>query len=103
MQKYRYKKRKTKKPVAVANSYTHLHGGWLVAGLAVIIACLILAVNAASQGKAPTDDATIRPPVTATVATMPFGSSTPGVPQKTGIFALSTGGPIPVPANVLSP
>src|SRR5712692_576270 len=103
MQKHRYKKRKTKKPVAVSNSYTHIHWGWLLAALAVIIACLILAVNAASQGKAPTDDSTVRPPVTGTIATMPFGGSTPGVPQTTGIFALSMGGPIPVPANVLSP
>ncbi|GAC1345999.1 MAG: hypothetical protein NVSMB27_08910 [Ktedonobacteraceae bacterium] len=103
MKKRRYKKLKTKKPEAVSNSYTHIHWGWLVAGLAVIITCLILAVNAASQGKAPTDDSTVRPPVTGTMTTLPFGGSTAGVPQTTGIFALSTGGPIPVPANVLSP
>ena len=103
MQKRRYKKRRTKKPVAVPDRLSYIHWGWMVAGLAVVTACLMLAANAASQGKAPTDDSMVRPPVTGTMATIPIGGNTPGALQTTGIFPLSAGGPIPVPANVLHP
>jgi hypothetical protein len=34
---------------------------------------------------------------------MPIGGNTPVAQQTTGIFPLSAGGPIPVPANVLHP
>jgi hypothetical protein len=103
MQKRRYKKRRTKKPVAVPNRLSHIHWGWVAAVLAVITACLILAALAASQGKTPTDDSMVRLLATGTMATIPIGANTPGTLQTTGIFPLSAGGPIPVPANVLHP
>lgn len=43
-------------------------------------------------------------PITASQNAPVFGSVTPSTPQvRTGVFSLSSAGPIPVPANVLKP
>src|SRR5437667_174614 len=101
MQKHMRKKRQTKKPVP--NLLASIHWTWILAGPAVVIGCLVLLVLATSQRQTSTVDPTIRLPVTSTYSPMPIGGDTPGPQQTTGIFPLSAGGPIPVPANVLHP
>ena len=104
MQKPMHKKRQAKKPAP--NMLSPIRWGWILAGLAVVAGCLMLVAFAASQSQASTDDFTIRPPAANTSSLPPIGSDTSGstdTQQVTGIFPLSAGGPIPVPANVLHP
>jgi len=92
--------------------YTHklvsIQWGWMLAGGAVLIICLLL-VAIASSNRASAIDATIKSPVTGTNAANPISSETPNISvmanaqQMTGVLPLSAGGPIPVPANVLHP
>jgi hypothetical protein len=104
MQKPTRKKRQAKKPVP--NVLSSIKWGWVLAGFAVVVGCLLLAAFATSQSQASTDAFTIRSPAASTSSLLPIGSDTPGTAvtqQVTGIFPLSAGGPIPVPANVLHP
>ncbi len=92
--------------------YTHklvpIQWGWMLAGGAVIISCLLLVAIAISN-RASAIDTTIKLSVTGTNAAKPISSETPNTfvtanaQQMTGVFSLSAGGPIPVPANVLHP
>ena len=95
----RKKKRYTNKRVPI-------QWGWILAGGALLISCLLLVAIATSQGWASTSDTTIHPPVTSTnAATSIRSAATTAIyaDQLTGVFPLSAGGPIPVPANVLHP
>ena len=103
MQKRTRKKRQTKKPLPVPTMLASIHWAWILAVPAVVITCLVLIANATSTRQTSTLDATIRPPVTSTYSPTPIGGDTPIAQQTTGIFPLSAGGPIPVPANVLHP
>ena len=104
MQKRMCKRRRAKKPVAVPNMLASIQWGWVLAVFAVVIGCLVLVALATSQSQGSTVDATIRATVTSTFSPMPIGGGvTPGARQTMGVFPLSAGGPIPVPANVLHP
>ncbi len=94
---------KARKPVAAPGMLSSLHRGWKLGALALLIGCLGLAVYAASQGQSPTVDATGHAPATNAIYAMPTASDSPTAQQTTGIFSLSKGGPIPVPANVFHP
>jgi len=100
MRNHKRKKHPIKKP---ANMLAPIHWGWMLAVFAASIGCLIFLPFARSQIQASPNDSTILPPVTSTSSPIPNGSDTPGAQQTTGIFPLSVGGPIPVPANVLHP
>ena len=103
MQKRLRKKRQTKKPVPVPGRLSRIQWGWMLAMPAVVIGFLMLMAFASSQNQPSTDDARIPPLVTGTYFPMPKGGDPPGAQQRTGIFPLSAGGPIPVPASVLHP
>src|SRR5712691_5674700 len=103
MQKRMRKKRQTKKPVPISNRLSHIHWGWMLVVLAVVIGFLMLVAFTTSQSRPATNASTIPPPVTGTYSPMPIWGDTPGAQQTTGIFPLSAGGPIPVPASVLQP
>lgn len=102
MQKKRMRKKKRHTHKLVSGQW-----GWVLAGSAVIISCLLLvAIATSSQGRTSTSDATIHPSVTSTNAPTSVRSETTmtiNADQITGVFSLSAGGPIPVPANVLHP
>lgn len=90
--------------------YTHKLGamqwGWMLAGGAVIISCLLLVAIATSNRQAPSSDATAHPLVTGTDAPTSIRTDvtmTVNAQQMTGVLSLSAGGPIPVSANVLHP
>ncbi|HEV7236069.1 MAG TPA: hypothetical protein VGN15_07815, partial [Ktedonobacteraceae bacterium] len=84
--------------------YTHKLGamqwGWMLAGGAVIISCLLLVAIATSQGQAPSSDATTHPLVTGTKTAKSISSEIPNTfvtanaQQMTGVLSLSAGGPI---------
>lgn len=97
------KKRQAKKTVRRPHGLTHLHWGWLLTGLAVLIACVMLAAFASSCSQTSSGNATIRPVDTSATAPPDMGSDRQGSQHTTGVFPLSAGGPIPVPANVLQP
>jgi hypothetical protein len=95
------KKRQAKKTVLRPHELTHLHWGWLLMGLTVLIACVVVAAFASSRSQTSSGNATIRP--VGTSVTAPPGMGRQGSQHTAGIFPLSAGGPIPVPANVLHP
>ncbi len=101
MQKRIYKKKR------YSNKLVPFQWGWLLAGGALIISCLLLVAIVTSQGQAFTNDATIHLPVTSITATPASIRSDATIAinadQLTGVFPLTAGGPIPVPANVLHP
>ena len=103
MQKKRIRKKKQ-----YANKLVPMQWGWMLAGGAVVICCLLLIAIAISN-RASAIDATIKSSATGTNAANPISSETPNAfvtvnaQQMTGVFPLSAGGPIPVPANVLHP
>src|ERR1700732_393780 len=103
MQKRIRKKRRTKKPLTVSSRLSHLHWIWKLGVLALLIGCLALVGFAASQHQTSTVDATNHSPVTSATYPTSISSDTPVTRQITGVFPLSAGGPIPVPANVLHP
>ena len=78
----------------------------MLAGGAVIISCLLLVAIATSQGRASNSGATTYSSATSTNAPTSIrneATTTINADQITGVFSLSAGGPIPVPANVLLP
>jgi len=77
--------------------------GWMLAVFAVVIGCLMLVAFVGNQSQASADHSATSPSVTSASSPMPIGSNTPGTQQTTGVFPLSAGGPIPIPANVLQP
>src|SRR5438132_10057338 len=97
------KKRQAKKTVRRPHGLTHLHWGWLLTGLAMLIACVMLAAFASSCSQTSSGNATIRPVDTSGTAPPGMGSDRQGSQHTAGVFPLSAGGPIPVPANVLQP
>ena len=122
MQKRSHKKRQTKtlrargvlakmgqdvfqgrKPVPVANRVSYISWGWMPAMLVVVICGLMLLVFAISRSQTSTGDSMLPPTVTAINTPTPMKGATPDARQTTGVFPLSSGGPIPVPANVLHP
>ncbi len=111
MQKRIYRKRRAKKKTPGSKLFYHLQLRSALVVIAMLTACLVLVAFAASHRQIAPDTATVSSPVpsvTGTYAptfTASTGSSgnTQGVQRTTGIFSLDSGGPIPVPANVLHP
>jgi hypothetical protein len=89
--------------VAVSSRLSHLHWIWKLGVLALLIGCLAVIAVAASQHQTSTVVATSHAPVTSASYPTSISSDTPVTRQTTGVFPLSAGGPIPVPANVLHP
>ncbi len=106
MQKRIHKKRRTKR-VTDLNRPSRLQWRWMIVWFAVVIAGVTLVIFAhtlaSSQQQKSTDGSTTQ--VTNTYAPLLTPMNTPDAQQTTqvGVFSLSSGGPIPVPANVLHP
>ena len=106
MQKRIRKKHPTKR-VTYLNRPTRLQWRWMIVGFAVIIAGVTLVVFthtlASRQQQNSTDGSKMQ--VASTSAPLLTPMNTPDAQQTTevGVFSLSSGGPIPVPANVLHP
>jgi len=100
MKKHMRRKQKKRKS---AGLLSHLREVWLLVVLTVIVVCLLLLVFTSSHSQVSTVASVGSTPGT-TIST-PFSMSNvrQGTQPTTGIFPLSTGGPIPVPANVLHP
>lgn len=100
--------KRIRKKKRYANKLVPIQWGWMLAGGAVIISCLLL-VAIAIGNRASAIDATSKSPVIGTNAANPISGETPNTfgtanaQPMTGVLSLSTGGPIPVPANVLHP
>ncbi len=102
-------KRPKRKPVATANLHPFPQWKWMITAIVVIIGCFVLVVFVINQQSAASNIARIDSPASPTTIT---GASVPAlvgsgntqhVQPATGVFSLSEGGPIPVPANVLHP
>ena len=106
MQKHIRKKHPTKR-VTYLNRSPRLQWRWMIAVFALVIAAVTLVVFtqtlASSQQKDSKDVSKMQDASTSTPLLTPV--NTPDAQQTTrvGVFSLSTGGPIPVPANVLHP
>jgi hypothetical protein len=100
-------KKRLRKKKRYTNKRVSIQWGWMLAGGALIVSCLLLVAIATSQGRASTSDATTYSPATNSNAPTSIRSeattTTINADQITGVFPLSAGGPIPVPANVLHP
>ncbi|HLH63921.1 MAG TPA: hypothetical protein VKV20_19760 [Ktedonobacteraceae bacterium] len=105
MQKRVSKRRRAKnqKPLARPTMLSSLHRGWRLGALALLIACLGLAVYVASRGQSSTIATTTPVQAMNTFSEIPTVSNAPAPQQTTGLFPLSAGGPIPVPASVFRP
>src|SRR2546423_14665092 len=106
MQKHIRKKHPTKR-VTYLNKSPRLQWRWMIAMCALVIAGVTLVVFAntlaSSQQQNSKDGSKMQAASTSTPPLTPV--NTPDAQQTTrvGVFSLSTGGPIPVPANVLHP
>jgi hypothetical protein len=115
MQKHMHKKRQQrhkrqkKKPVSAVKQHSHTRWKWMIAATVVISGCFVLVAFVINQQSATSD--TTRVDSTASPATV-TGTSGPAfvgsgdahrARPAVGVFSLSEGGPIPVPANVLHP
>ena len=107
MQKSLYRKRRTKKKTLGSKLLYDLQPRSALVIIAMFAVCLMLVVYATEHKQVVPDISTVNPTVPAvasTVAPIPVnGGNTQSARQTTGIFSLASGGPIPVPANVLHP
>ncbi|MEO8973295.1 MAG: hypothetical protein ABI406_17050 [Ktedonobacteraceae bacterium] len=108
MQKHMYRKRRTKKKSPLSKLLYSLQLRSALVVIAMLVVCLALVAFAASHKQSAPDTPAVNssvPSITGTSTSTLTGSSgdIQGVQQTTGIFSLSSGGPIPVPANVLHP
>ena len=107
MQKRMYRKRRTKKKLPGSKLFYYLQPRSALVVIAMLTVCLLLVAFAASHKQIVPDAPTLNPTVPAVVSiAVPIPASsnnTQSVQQTTGIFSLASGGPIPVPANVLHP
>lgn len=105
MQKSIRKKHRTKR-VGERNKFPRLQWIWMIAVFSLILAGVTLVVFTSSlAGSQQSSKAGSVIQVTGTYARINTPVFTPDVQQTTqvGVFSLSSGGPIPVPANVLHP
>ena len=112
MQKHIRKKHPTKR-VTDLNRPSRLQWRWMIAVFALVIAGVTLVVFAhtlaSSQQQNSKDGSKMQVASTSTPLLTPMNTpdsqNTPDAQQTTqvGVFSLSSGGPIPVPANVLHP
>lgn len=101
MKKQKRRKHRTKKSVG---SRFQLRDMRLPGILALIVVCLLLTIVFANNHSQTTAIATTRPrPVLHSPSALSKNAISLKRQTTTGIFPLSTGGPIPVPANVLLP
>lgn len=107
MQKRMRRKRRTKKKMHGSKLLYHLQPRSALVIIAMLTVCLLLVAFAASHKQIVLDTPVVSPTipsVTGTAVPIPAsGNHTQSVQQTTGIFSLVSGGPIPVPANVLHP
>jgi hypothetical protein len=107
MQKRMYRKRRALKKSPGAKLLYHLQPRSALVVIAMFAVCLLLVAFAVSHKQVAPDAPTLTPTVPAVVSTaVPIAANsgnTQSVQQTTGIFSLASGGPIPVPANVLHP
>jgi len=97
------KKRQEKKIVLRPQGLTHLHWEWLLTGLAVLIACVVLAAVASSRSQTSSGNATIRPVGTSVTAPPGMGSDRQGSQHTAGVFPLSAVAASLKKTNVLQP
>ncbi len=109
MQKrHTYKKRRNRRKTPLAKLLYHLQPRAALVVFTALAVCLLLILFATNQKQTASDAATGNlptPSVTAPSAPIVTGNNHTISPmqQTTGIFPLASGGPIPVPANVLHP
>ena len=103
MQKRLRKKHQTTLPVSALKMPAPRRWGWALAGLAVVIGCLMLGVFAISRNQAAPIAITTPRPVMRTSSPIASDGHPPATQQTTGVFPLSAGGPIPISATVLHP
>ncbi len=107
MQKRMYRKRQAKKKRHGSKLLYHLQPRSALVVITMLAVCLLLVAFAVSHKQVELNAPTLNPTVPAVVNTaVPIaanGGNTQSVQQTTGIFSLASGGPIPVPANVLHP
>ncbi|MHB8600653.1 MAG: hypothetical protein ACYDER_28090 [Ktedonobacteraceae bacterium] len=107
MQNRMYRKRRAKKKRPGSKLLYYLQPRSALVVIAMFAVCLLLVAFAVSHKQVAPDASTLTPTVPTVVNTaVPIaanGGNTQNVKQTTGIFSLSSGGPIPVPANVLHP
>jgi hypothetical protein len=111
MRKKRQQRQKSqiRKPVSTAKPLFYTQWKWMIAVSVVIVGCFVLVAFVINQQPAAADITRIgstgsATTITGTSAPTLVGSgNTQRVQQATGIFSLSEGGPIPVPANILHP
>ncbi len=107
MQKRMYRKRRAKKNGPGSKLLYYLQPRSALVVIAMLAVCLLLVAFAVSHKQIAPDAPTLNPTVPAVVNTaVPIAANsgnTQSVQQTTGIFSLASGGPIPVPANVLHP
>ena len=102
-------KRQIRKPVLASKMHSHTQWKWMIAAIIVIIGCFVLVAFVINQQSVASDITRIEPTVSPTTITGTFAPALVGsgntqhVQPATGVFSLSEGGPIPVPANVLHP
>ena len=111
MQKRTYRKRRTKKKMPGSKLLYHLQPRSALVIIAMLAVCLVLVAFASIHRQIARETGPASPSVSpmtgmyAPTFTASTGSSgnTQSVRQTMGIFSLASGGPIPVPANVLHP
>lgn len=108
MQKRIHSKRRTKKKTPLANLLYHLQPRSALVVITMLVVCLLLVAFAANHKQITPDIPAVSSPVPSIVGTSaPTLTGNTGNIQSqqptTGIFSLSSGGPIPVPANVFHP
>lgn len=103
MRNHVHKKRHTKKPVAMPSLLTTIHWGSMLGVFTVVIGCVMLVAFASNQSQTLANNSTTSPSVTSASSPTLTDGDPPASRQTTGVFPLSAGGPIPIPANVLQP
>ena len=101
MKKQKRRNHRIKKPV---ESQSHLRDMRLPGILAIIIVCLLLTIAFTNNHNTTATVAIAKPtPILRSSTSLSMNALSPKKQPTTGIFPLSTGGPIPVPANILLP
>jgi len=103
MRKRLRKKRQRTQRVSALTLPAFRHWSWMLVGLAVIIACLLLGAFASSRSQTSPGAAAMPVPVKSFSSPIPVHGHPPGTQQTNAVFPLSAGGPIPVSASVFHP
>lgn len=82
---------------------SHLRELWFLGVLTGIIVCLLLLILTSNHTQVSTIISVRSTPGTTNSTPLAISNVGQGTQSTTGIFPLATGGPIPVPANVLHP